>query len=246
MIQLPPLRTFGVEIAEVEAKRREIVETRRALRLAESQLPQLEQGVERARGEDTQAAIKARRAGRKDPGGRGEEKAQAELDRLRREIAVLQGVDHALTTEAQEILAKHAEEITQRLKEALGEINGGQLAALAEVEAARSRRLQLQSTLAQVSALVPEPEVVAEGGDFVEVLVHHAADSVVRVDENDVQKVFAAIRAEAGDTAQRDELVAMENPVADVLHLGAAGLPRPAAYQRFKERRAERAASSGT
>lgn len=247
MIQLPPLKAFGIEIVGLEASRREIVENRRQLRLAEARLLQLEQEVERARVEDTQAAIRARREGKKDPGAKGEEKAQAALDRLRREIAVLQGLDAQLTTEAQQILGEHAGEITQRLKGALAEVNDAQLTALGEVERARSQRLQLSTTLAQVSALIPEPDTVdAEAGPFVEVIHHYDPASVHRVDEGQIRKVFAHLRAEAGDSAQRDELAAQENQPADVFFLGAAGLPRPAGKVYFEQRKAERAASSGT
>jgi hypothetical protein len=244
MTDLPRLKAFGIEIAELEGTRKEIVENRRQLHLAEAQLPRLEADVERARGEDTQAAIKARRAGRKDPGARGEEKAQAELDRLRREIAVLQGVDHALTTEAQEILAKHAEEIADRLKATLTDLNHGQLAAISEVETARVQRLQLQSVLAQVSALAPPPEPQGAVGGYAEVLVHHGVESVCRVDEGQVQKVVAFLKAEAGDATERDQLAQQENPVADVFYAGTAGMAVPKGKILYQQRKAERAAAA--
>jgi hypothetical protein len=246
MSALPPLKAHGVEIPTLEDLRKEIRENLRALRLAESQLPQREQGVERARVEDTQASIRARREGKSDPRPKNEEKAQAALDKARREIAVLQGLDTQLTTEAQEILAKHAAEITARLQATLTEANNTQLAALDAVEAARAERLQLSTVLAQVAAVAPpQAEAQGEAGDYVEVLVHHDADSVFRVGEDQVQKVLAFLRGESGDSGPRDQLAAMENPPADVVDFGTS-LPVAAGKVYFEQRRAERAASSGT
>jgi hypothetical protein len=240
----PPLKAHGILIPELEARRKEIVENRRQLRLAESQLPRFEQGVERARLEDTRAGVRARREGKKDPGPKNEMKAQADRDRLRREIAVLEGLDVELTNEAYGILREHGEEIIQALDDNLKELNDTQLAALAQVAATRSQRLQLQSVLGQVSASIPQPEAQATGGDYSEVLVHRDPGSVLRVDENEVKKVLAHLRAEAGDTGQRDQIAAQENPVADVFFPGAAGMAVARGRSFFEQRRAERAASA--
>jgi hypothetical protein len=244
MTTIPPLKAHGIEIRSLEDLRKEIAENRRELRLAQSQLPQLEQVVEQARLADTRAGVQARRAGKNDPGPKNEQKAQAELDKVRREVAVLQGLDAQLASEGQEILGKHAEEITQKVRATLSEVNESQLAAIAEVEASRARRGQLSNVLAQVAALAPQPEPQAEAGDYVEVLVHHAGDSIRRVDEGQIQKVLACLRAEAGDTGQRDQLAAMESPVADVFHLGAGALPVPEGKIFYEQRKAERTASA--
>jgi hypothetical protein len=79
------------------------------------------------------------------------------------------------------------------------------------------------------------------------VIHHYNPDSVYRVDEGQIRKVFAHLRAEAGDSAQRDELAAMETSSGDdVINLGVAALPVSAGKLYFEQRRAERAASPGT
>ena len=57
-------------------------------------------------------------------------------------------------------------------------------------------------------------------------------------------EVLAHLRAEAGDTGQRDQIAAQENPVADVFFPGAAGMAVARGRSFFEQRRAERAASA--
>src|SRR5215211_2515075 len=247
-MDIPRLRQYGVEIPEVEAKRKEINENHRELRMTQSQLTVLKQQREQARVVDTQAAVKARREGKKDPGARAERKLEAEIEQVTREISVLEGLAAELEAEASELMSEHAEEIQAALIKTLQEINHEQLDALAKVEVARSQRLQLTSTLQKTVAATPAPPVEEgrEGGqDTVTIMAHHGMDSIMRVGEDQIQKVLAHLRAEAGDTGQRDMIAEQENPPADVNFAGTAGMAVPAGKAYYEQRKAERVADEG-
>jgi hypothetical protein len=241
---LPPLRAHGVEIPEIEAKRKEINENRRELREAQAHLRSLEGRMQQARDEDTQAAIVAKRQGAKDPGPKAEKKLQGEIEKARREVRVLEGISHELAYEASDLLAEHAETILEGLMGTLQEHNSAQLEALARVDAARSARAQLANTLSRVRAVIEEEEPLpGPAGDRMEVF-NFNLQNLMRVEEPQIQRVLAHLRAESGDTRQRDQIVAQEDVMADENNVVDLTLEsaRPEGFDYFKIRRAARLA----
>jgi hypothetical protein len=244
VIKIPPLRTHGIEIPEIEAKRKELNDNRRALRQAEAKLRQLEAQRQQARQEDTRLAVAAKRKGEKDPGDKNTARVDKEIEKASREVAILQELERQLEQEAGELLADHAAEIRSGLMETLEDLNNSQLLAINRLEESRSQRLQLSNALTQVmGALPPEAAPVpTEGHHTFEVLAHESSQSIMRVDETQIQRVISRLRAEAGDTGQLQEIAAMEYQPDDVFYPCAAGMGRPEGLKYFQQRQAERAA----
>jgi hypothetical protein len=241
-MNLPPLRAHGVEIKQIEDKRTELNQNRRERRMAEVQLRQLEASVEQARMQDTQAAVRARRENRKDPGPRHENKLRAQIEKLTREVSVLEGLGAELEAEARDLMRDHAQQITEALRANLGRINEAQLGALSQLENARSQRQELLRTLGHVDAFVPVEAVEDQGPgrDYTELGGIHGTKSIRQMDDHDVMRVLAQLRAEAGDVAELETMAAQEQPVVDIYFPGASGLPKPAGRIAFEQRRAER------
>jgi hypothetical protein len=245
MTNLPPLKVHGVHIGAIEDKRSELNENRRALRLAESVLTQLESQREQAKAEDVMAAVHAKRAGKKDPGPKAEKKLEDQIQQASREITVLKGLQDELESEAYDLMRENAGEIAQALGENLEALNTRQLEAITQLEATRGSRQALLRTMEMVGAYDPSfaSEAAAEPGpgqDYFEVFAHHTTDSIMRINDQQLQKVIAQLRAEAGHREDLQAVVEQEQGTQDVFFPGTAGMPRPAGYERFMERKAER------
>jgi hypothetical protein len=240
---LPPLKVHGVEIADVESKRQEMNENRRALRTAEVLLHQLENQTEQAKSEDVLAAVHARREGKKDPGNRRQKQLETQIERARREVVLLEGLQTELEDEAHHLMRENSAEINRSLGESLEALNTRQLEAIAALEATRSQRQGLLRTMEMAGAFAPseQPEVQGTGSDYFEV-IRHDTNTLFRINDQELGKVVAQLKAEAGHREDLQAVVEQEQGTQDVFFAGTAGMPRPAGYQHFLERKAAREA----
>jgi hypothetical protein len=244
MMNLPPLKAHGVEIEEIENKRREMNENRRALRQAQAQLAQLEAQRELARAQDLTAAIHAKKANKPDPGTKNEDRLEKKITAAQREANVLQGLQVDLEQEAWEIMREHAHEITQTLSANLRRVNEAQLGAISQLENARSQRQQMLRTLEQVEGFAPVETVEDQGPgqDYVELGGIHHTGSVRQIDDHDIMKVMAQLKAEAGDDAELQSIAEQEQGTADLFAPGPSVMRMTAGRQEFERRKAERLA----
>jgi hypothetical protein len=241
MMSLPPLRAHGVDIPEIESKRKELHETHRALRMAESALMQLQQRREQAQAEDITAAVHAKRKGAKDPGDRHQKALETKIKKQQREISVLKGLESELTSEAFELMRDHAQEILDTLRENLKGLNEHQLEAIMKLEAVRSSRQALLRAADQVNMFVPSELAYEQGSgtDILEVVVHSRAN--FEMNDQQMQKALAQLRAECGAPEQLEAIREQEDPgTTDVFF--PISLKKPAGRIAFEERRAEREA----
>lgn len=244
MTNLPPLKAFGVEVAEMENKRSEMNENRRALRQAEVALTQLQNQREQAKVEDIRDAVTAKRAGKKDPGDKHQKKLAAEIEKAQREVDVLKGLQTDLEQEASELMRDHTSEISEALGANLKDLNTRQLEAITQLEAVRAQRQGTLRTLETVSSFAPpeQPEAQGNGVDTFEVVVHNRAN-FHRLDDQQLQKVIAQLKAEAGRRGDLQALVQQEHGTQDIYFPGTASLHKPPGRVAFEERKAAREAA---
>jgi hypothetical protein len=244
MTNLPPLKAFGVEIEEIEAKRKEIHENHRALRQAEVALTQLESQRSQAEAEDILTAVAARRKGQKDPGNKRQDRLEKHIQAAQREVEVLRSLQEELDQEAWELMRAHASEISEALGARLKDLNRRQLGAISELEAIRSQRQGTLRTLETVSAFTPreQPEAQGNGTDTFEVFVHNTAN-FHRLDDQQLQKAMAQLKAEAGHREELHALIDQDQGTQDIFFPGTAGMRKPLGRVAFEERQAAREAA---
>lgn len=244
MTNLPPLKAHGVDVEEIEKKRQEMNENRHALRQAEVRLQQLENQRPQAQGEDIVSAVAARRKGEKDPGDRRQKKLEGGIEKAQREVDVLKGLQTELEQEAWELMHDHASEISAALNDNLKGLNTRQLEAITQLEAIRSERQGTLRSLELVGGFAPteQPEAEGPGQDYWELSLHHNSTNLFKLDDAAIQRVIAQLRAEAGHREELETIAAQEQGTQDVFFPGAASLPRPAGYEHFLQRKAEREA----
>jgi hypothetical protein len=244
MTQIPPLRAHRVEIPEIEAQRKEIHANHRELRMAEVRLTQLGNRREQAEVEDARDAVAAKRAGKKDPGDKHQKKLEGEIEKAQREVDVLKGLQTELEQEAWELMRDHAHEITEALNTNLEDLNTRQLEAITQLEAVRAQRQGTLRTLETVSSFTPpeQPEAQGNGTDTFEVVVHNRAN-FHRLDDQQLQKVIAQLKAEAGHREDLQSFIEQEQGTQDIFFPGTASMPKPPGRVAFEERKAAREAA---
>jgi hypothetical protein len=244
MTQLPPLKAHGVEIQEIESKRAQMNENRHALRQAEVRLQQLENSREQAKQEDVKAAVAAKRKGQKDPGDKNANRLEKQIQLARREVDVLRSLQTELEQESWELMREHSAEIIRALNENLKNLNAIQLKAISQLETVRAERQGTLRALEMVGGFVPTevPEAQGPGQHYTELALHHTRDSVFKMDDQVIARVMAQLKGEAGFREELEAIAEQEQGTVDVFFPGTASLPRPAGYERFMERKAEREA----
>jgi hypothetical protein len=243
MIQIPPLKAHGVVIEEIESKRAEMNENRRALRQAEVALAQLENRRPQAQSEDIVSAVAARRKGEKDPGNKRQDRLEKQIQAAQRDVDILRSLQTELEQEAWELMREHSAEIIQALGDNLKELNDRQLEAISRLEAIRSERQGTARTLDLVGGFAPtevsEPQ--GPGQDYTELALHHTRDNVFKMDDQAIARVMAQLRGEAGHREELQAIADQEQGTMDVFFPGTAHLEQPPGYQHFLQRKAERA-----
>jgi hypothetical protein len=243
MTTLPPLKAHGVEIAAIEAKRSEMNENRRALRQAEVALTQLENQRPQAEAEDILTAVAARRKGQKDPGNKRQDRLEKQIQAAQRDVDVLRSLQAELEQESWELMRGHASEISESLNANLKDLNTRQLEAITQLEAIRAQRQGTLRTLETVSSFAPpeQPEAQGNGVDTFEVVVHNRAN-FHRLDDQQLQKVIAQLKAEAGHREDLQSFIQQEQGTQDIFFPGTASMPKPPGRVAFEERKAAREA----
>ena len=247
MTQIPPLKAHGVHFEEIESKRQEMNENRHALRQAEVRLQQLENQRPQAQSEDIVSAVAARRKGQKDPGNRRQKKLEEEIERARREVDVLKGLQTELEQESWELMREHSAEIIRALNENLEHLNAIQLKAISQLETVRAERQGTLRALEVVGGFVPaaHPEAQGPGQHYTELGLHHNRSNLFKLDDAAIQRMMAQLRGEAGHREELETIAAQEQGTQDVFFPGAASLPQPPGYQHFLARKAKRAEANG-
>ncbi len=236
-MRIPRLREFDVYVPELESKRKELNETTREQKMAESLVARLESQREHARAQDVTAGLAARRAGKPDPGNKHEKKLEADVVAAKRNRDILFALVRELEAEASTLLAEHATEIQAGLFEAVGKANTEQLQALDSVRGARSRRMGLQQSLTSLGEYVEPPapaQVTGNGVDTTWIMTHGLYRPP---NEEEIAEVLAHLKAEAGDTAEAQSIQEMASPKADIFAAQGGGLKPWSGKVRSEERR---------
>jgi hypothetical protein len=174
-VEIPRLKAYGVEIPEIEEKRKEINETTRELRMAETRVHQLEGQRENARFQDTRQGLKAKRRGKRDPGTKHQDKLEGEIAAAKRECEILSALLAELEGETRDLVTEHSHTILEGLRAAQRELDQEQLKALETLSTTRATRQGLQQSLDKVAAVAeapPSPEPQGPGRDMIFVMRH--------------------------------------------------------------------------
>jgi hypothetical protein len=137
----------------------------------------------------------------------------------------------------------HASEISEALGANLKDLNTRQLEAITQLEAIRTQRQGTLRTLETVSSFAPpeQPEAQGNGTDTFEVVVHNRAN-FHRLDDQQLKKVIAQLKAEAGRREDLQSFIQQEQGTQDIFFPGTASMPKPPGRVAFEERRAAREA----
>jgi chromosome segregation ATPase len=196
---IPPLRAAGLDVEEIEDRRKELRDLGKDLNMAEAELMTLESRIPQMRRLDAEMGAAARRAGKKDPGPRLVKELEAKIEATERERDILVAAIEAVEVEIANYVSERAEELIGVLRNQEAELNGAQLAAISTLEAARNRRHTLVRAASWIAQFIP-PEEEAAGGppqDRFEVVDPHAHRRD-RPSDLEIARVLAYLRSEAG------------------------------------------------